>query len=66
MVETCHLKNIVTFPNCYKFCAVQKNYYCSYIDFSQLAPVYVPEDIENAYGPGFEPVTPLASNRMYE
>ena len=44
MVETCHLKNIVTF---YKFCAVQKNY--CYIDFSQLAPVYVPEDLENAY-----------------
>ena len=33
MIETRHLKNIVIFSNCYKFCAVQKNYYLSYIDF---------------------------------
>ena len=33
MIETRRLKNIVIFSNCYKFCAVQKNYYLSYIGF---------------------------------
>ena len=41
-------KKYCFFPNCYMFSSVQKNYYHSYIFFSQFTSIYVPGYLENA------------------